>query len=96
MISTGTATIVNPPGATGTLCVGGTIGRYSQDIMTISSNGGAQLDLMNAVTGGGNGGIPNNGGQLIGGTWNCQWWYRHQNTAAGSRFSSLVTFGPVL
>lgn len=38
---------------------------------------------------------PNNVGNLVGGTWNCQWWYRHENTSTGSRFSSLVNFGPV-
>ena len=96
LISTGVANIVNPPGATGTLCVGGTIGRYSQDIQAITGAGDAQLDLMNATTGGGNGGIPNNGGNLVGSSWNCQWWYRHQNVAGGSRFSTMVAFGPVL
>ena len=95
LISTGSGAAVNPPGANGTLCVADSIGRYAQDISVISGTGTAQLDLMNAVTGGGGGGVPNIGGNIVGGTWNCQWWYRHQNTATGSRFSSLVTFGPV-
>ena len=95
LISTGSGAVANPPGATGTLCVAGSIGRYAKDISAISGTGTAQLDLMNAVTGGGGGGVPNIGGNIVGGTWNCQWWYRHQNSATGSRFSSLVTFGPV-
>ena len=95
LISTGNGVISNPPGATGALCVAGSIGRYAQDISVISGAGTTQIDLMNATTGGGGGGVPNIGGNIVGGTWNCQWWYRHQNTAAGSRFSSLVTFGPV-
>ena len=95
LISTKAGQVVNPPGALGSLCVSGQIGRYAKDISKIDAGGAASLDLMNANTGGGGGSVPNIGGNIVGGTWHCQWWYRHENTATGSRFSSLVTFGPV-
>jgi hypothetical protein len=94
LISVTSGAVVDPPGADGTLCVTGQIGRYAKDTQKFDSNGDASIDLMNATSGGGGGNVPVIGGNIIGGTWNCQWWHR---TPGGgpSGFSSLVTFGPV-
>jgi len=84
---------VSPPGAKGSLCVAAPIARYRQDSFKTDANGNGSMDLMNAITGGGGGNVPLLGGNIVGGTWNAQYWFRR--LAGNSGFSSLATFGPV-
>jgi len=79
LISDGTGTVSNPPGAQGDLCLvgGGPIGRYNSDVAAISA-GSYSTDIWNSNSGGGGGGLPNPpGGTLAAGqTWNFQGWFR--------------------
>ncbi len=94
LLSVNSGAVQDPPGAKGTLCVSGQIARYAKDIFKIDASGFGSMDLMNAITGGGGGNIPVIGGNIVGGTWNAQYWFRV--SAGVSGFSSLVNFGPVL
>jgi hypothetical protein len=85
--------ISHPPGALGTMCVAGPIARYAKDVFQTDASGAGAMDLMNAITGGGGGKVPVIGGNIVGGTWNVQYWFRV--SAGVSGFSSLATFGPV-
>jgi len=69
--------VSNPPGATGDLCLGGNIGRYTCDLF-LCPGGSAQTDLINGCEGGGVGKVPNHPGVFYapGQTWNFQAWYR--------------------
>ena len=88
LISATQGSIVNPPGATGELCVGPAgIGRYNSDL-DVYSGGTIITDIYNSVSGGGGGGIPTLGGTLTAGdTWNFQAWSR---VGGGSDFSSAI------
>ncbi len=94
LLSVNSGAVQNPPGAVGTLCVSGQIARYALDLFKTDASGHGALDLMNAKTGGGGGNIPVIGGNIVGGSWNAQYWFRV--SAGVSGFSSLATFGPVL
>ena len=94
LLSVNSGAVQNPPGALGTLCVSGQIARYAKDIFKTDMGGAGSMDLMNAITGGGGGNVPVIGGNIVGGTWNAQYWFRV--SAGVSGFSSLVNFGPVL
>ena len=72
----------------------GQLAGYAKDIFKTDANGAGSMDLMNATTGGGGGNVPVIGGNIVGGIWNAQWWFRVSASVSG--FSSLVTFGPVL
>lgn len=85
---------IDPPGAVGDLClIGAAIGRYAGDVMFTDGAGNASLDLLNAVSGGGGGGIPNPPGGNIcappGQTWNFQWW--HRDGMNPSKFSKAIS-----
>jgi len=95
IVGSGTGIITDPPGAIGDLCLGGAqIGRYNADVGAVVG-GSFATDLINGVTGGGAGNLPNPpGGALTAGqTWNFQTWVR---VSGSSRFSPglSVTFTP--
>jgi hypothetical protein len=94
LLALGTGVVQNPPGAKGALCLAGmgAIGRYVKDIGSTGGTGTLSVDLLNAMTGGGGGGIPNPpGGTLAAGqTWNFQYWHR-QPMQQPSSFSSAIT-----
>lgn len=79
LIGQGSTVLTDPPGAVGGLCLGGAIiGRYSQDAGAITG-GVHNTDVLNALSGGGGGGIPTIGGNLCtpsGQTWRFQAWHR--------------------
>jgi hypothetical protein len=74
---------VNPPGSQGNLCLGGAIGRYSQDVLSTGANGSfsLQLDLTQTPTPGGSVAIQ------AGETWNFSVWFRDLNPGQTSNFS---------
>ena len=91
LIGMGTATLSDPPGAAGDLCLGGAaIGRYVQDAGPIT-NGVLCTDIWNSATGGGGGGLPNPPGGSLGAgqTWRFQAWHR-AGPASPSRFSKGI------
>jgi hypothetical protein len=86
--------VINPPGSTGDLCLGGAaIGRYNTDIGLIAG-GSHTTDLVNGSIGNGNGTLPNPpGGTLTAGqTWNFTMWYRMGPGASGFADAITVSF----
>lgn len=88
--------IVQPPGATGNLCLsGGALGRYIADAAVIDPFGMINTDIINGNVGGGNGTLPNvvGGGPIqAGDTWNWQFWARHQGVSSTFSDALSVTF----
>jgi predicted extracellular nuclease len=73
----------NPPGSQGTLCLGGSIGRYSTSVLSSGSLGevALQLDVTALAT-------PNGpAAAMAGETWSFQYWYRDANPTSTSNFS---------
>ena len=94
LIGAGSATTTNPPGALGDLClIGGPIGRYSLDAGVTNGSGSMSTDILNSVSGGGGGNIPNPPGGNIcspaGQTWNFQYW--HRDGMNPSKFSKAIS-----
>ncbi|GEM_PF-1865886 len=94
LIGAGSATITDPAGALGDLCLGGAaIGRYTKDLGVTDGSGSLSTDILNAISGGGGGAIPNPpGGNLcspLGQTWNFQYW--HRDGASPSKFSQALS-----
>jgi FG-GAP repeat len=75
-----------PPGSQGSLCLGGAIGRYNQNVMDTGPGGAVsiQLDLANTPTPGGPVSIQ------AGETWNFQLWFRDSNPGPTSNFTDGV------
>ena len=94
IIGAANGVVTDPPGAQGDLClIGAPVGRYTADAMFTDGAGNASLDLLNTMSGGGGGGIPNPpGGNLCsppGQTWNFQWW--HRDGMNPSKFSKALS-----
>ena len=93
LVGQGTATIKDPLGAMGDLCLGGaTIGRYVQDAGATDGAGTFTTDILNATSGGGGGDIPTIGGNFCtppGQTWRFQYWHR-DGPVSPSRFSKGI------
>lgn len=91
LVGAGSTPIVDPPGASGELCLGGAgIGRYSLDVAITDGAGRIVTDVLNAKTQGGGGNLPF-GGNLcspLGQSWNFQYWFR--NGTQPARFSRAV------
>lgn len=97
LVGAGSATLTDPPGAEGDLCLGGSaIGRYVLDLGVIDGAGRLTTDLLNASAGGGGGGLPAPlGGNLCsppGQTWNFQYWHRRPAALSGFSQAIAVTF----
>ena len=97
LVGAGSSVVVDPQGALGSLCLtGAPIGRYASDVGAIDGSGTFQIDLLNAVSGGGGGNLPNPpGGNLctpVGQTWNFQFWHRNPGAPAGFSRALSVTF----
>jgi hypothetical protein len=93
LIGAGTATVSNPAGSMGDLCIlGGFFSRYNQDLGQISLAGTISTDISNSVSGGPGFGIPNSSGSAIlaGETWNFQYWHRNP-LGAPSGFSEALS-----
>jgi len=96
LLGNGTATVSQPPGSNGDLCVvgGSCLGRYSKDIGSIDAGGAFSTDVSNSASGGPSFGIPTCGGTVQPGeTWAFQFWHR-QPMGQPSTFSAAlaVTF----
>lgn len=94
LIGAGSTPITNPPGAQGDLCLGGSaIGRYTLDAGITDGSGTLSTDILNALTGGGGGAIPDPlGGNIcapLGQTWNFQFW--HRDAGNPSKFSKAIS-----
>lgn len=94
LVGAGNSVATNPPGAQGDFCLNGSpIGRYSKDVGKTDGSGSLSTDVLNAITGGGGGNLPNSlGGNLCmpsGQTWNFQYW--HRNFQNLSRFSKAIS-----
>jgi hypothetical protein len=89
LVGTGSATIVDPPGAVGNLCLGGAaIGRFVLDGGLTDGSGALSTDLLNSLTAGDR--VPSLGGRFCvprGQTWRFQYWYKDGGT---SRFSQAL------
>ena len=95
LVGNGNDVVVDPPGALGEFCLGGStpgIGRYVADMGPVVGES-FSTDLVHGPTGGGAGHLPNPPGGVLtpGDTWNFQTWTR---VTGSSRFSSAlrVTF----
>ncbi|MFT5290931.1 MAG: hypothetical protein ACI8QC_002179 [Planctomycetota bacterium] len=79
--------IPNPGGSQGNLCLGGAIGRYTQNVFGsgAAGTGSLLLDLPNTPTPTGSVAI------LAGSTWSFQCWYRDINPGPTSNFTDAVT-----
>ena len=81
--------VFNPGGSQGILCLGGTIVRYAQSVLSTGSTGefSLQIDLTNIPP-------PHNAPVMAGETWNFQTWYRDNNPDQTSNFSDglSITF----
>ena len=93
LVGAGAGPIVNPPGASGDLCLGGAaIGRYHLDSGFTDASGSFSTDLLTATTGGGGGNLPGPPGgnlcSMVGQSWTFQYWYR--NGAAPAGFSKAL------
>lgn len=91
LVGAGSDAIVDPPGASGELCLGGAaIGRYALDVAVTDGAGRIATDVLDAKSGGGGGNLPF-GGNLcspVGQTWHFQYWFRDGTNP--SRFSRAV------
>lgn len=94
LVGASMGSVTNPPGAVGDLClIGSPIGRYNKpgDLRIITGGVAPPLDILNADSGGGGGGIPTIGGNLCspaGQSWNFQWW--HRDGMNPSKFSDAI------
>lgn len=93
MVGSASGVVVDPPGATGSLCLDGApIGRYIADAGVIDGAGNLVTDVINGNVGGGAGNLPATvgGGTIQAGvTWNWQYWARH--TGVSSTFSDALS-----
>ena len=75
----------NPGGSQGTLCLGGSIGRYNGQVQTSGPDGSFAITIdvnqmpVNPVT-----------AAVAGETWRFQAWYRDNNPGATSNFTDAV------
>jgi hypothetical protein len=78
---------MNPGGSQGNLCLGGSIGRYTQSVFDsgASGTGSLALDLANTPTPGGLVAI------TAGETWSFQCWFRDFNPSPTSNFTDAVS-----
>ncbi|QDV05228.1 hypothetical protein Poly30_07240 [Planctomycetes bacterium Poly30] len=81
------AMIVMPGGSQGTVCVGGSVGRFLQQIQNSGSNGSISIsvDLVN---------LPQPNGLVSvmpGETWNFQAWYRDANPTSTSNLTDAIS-----
>jgi uncharacterized membrane protein len=77
----------NPGGSQGTLCLGGTVGRFLQQVQNSGATGTISIvvDLTNMPQ-------PNGPVSVLGGqTWNFQAWYRDANPTVTSNFTDAVS-----
>ena len=88
LVGDGMATVSQPPGAVGDLCVvgGACLGRYDLDVGAINAAGEFSTDIMNAISN------PCAGGVTItsGSTWNFQYWMR-QPAGQPATFSEAIS-----
>ena len=88
LVGDGMATVSQPPGAVGDLCVvgGACLGRYDLDVGAINAAGEFSTDIMNALSN------PCAGGVTItsGSTWNFQYWMR-QPAGQPATFSEAIS-----
>jgi len=75
---------VTPPGSQGTLCLGGTVARFSAQVKDSGSSGSFQVKIDLTA-------IPLHGPVQPGDSWNMQCWHRDQNPDRTSNFSDAVT-----
>jgi len=97
LIGSGTATINNPGGSQGDLCIlGGFFARYFMDAGQISPAGTFSTDISNSATGGPGFGIPSSSSVILAGeTWNFQYWHRKPSswpTPSGFSEALSITF----
>ena len=94
-IGDGTSLIVDPPGASGDMCIagGGKVARYVGDIGAIDGGGNFSTDISNSTTGGPGFGLPLYGGSIQPGeTWYFQYWYRNTGAPSGLSEAVCITF----
>lgn len=86
-VTSQTQGFVNPPGSQGNLCLGGTIGRYSADVLFTGVDGAVSLpiDLQSLPLGGGTAVLP-------GQTWNFQLWFRDVGSTSNFTDGVAVLF----
>lgn len=75
--------VATPPGSEGNLCLGGTIGRFSQDVQSSGTEGffSMAVDLTD---------VPQLGAVQAGESWFFQAWFRDHNPTATSNFTDGV------
>ena len=79
-VASQTQGFAQPPGSQGNLCVGGSIKRYSQNVMNTGPFGSFSMAIdLNA--------IPGHGAVSPGETWNFQAWFRDNNPGPTSNFT---------
>lgn len=85
IISRSTSVVPAPGGSDGTLCLGGTIGRFSQNLVQADPSGrmGITLDLLNLPS-------PLAPAVVAGDLWWFQVWYRDSNPTATSNFTNAI------
>lgn len=96
LVGAGMGGIMNPPGASGDLCLGGaSIGRYHLDSGFTDASGSFSTDLMQATTGGGGGNLPSPPGgnicSMVGQSLSFQFWYSNGTAPVGFSKALRVT-----
>ncbi len=79
--------VMNPGGSQGNLCLGGSIGRFVQQIQSSGAQGVISIDVDLTVLPQPNGSVA----AMAGETWNFQCWYRDANPSTTSNFTDAVS-----
>ena len=86
LVSGTQAFVPNPGGSQGNLCLGGTIGRYKNDVLTSDVEGAFSLAIdLNSLP------APLLVPVLPGETWNWQAWFRDNNPNQTSNFTDAIS-----